>query len=295
MSCDGTSRRSFVKSAIPAVSGILATVATNATVKAAEPASSDHLTQLSLTEAADLVRRKKVSALELTRACLARIERLNPALNCFITVTPDAALAQAREAEAEIQRGKYRGSLHGIPIALKDLFDTAGIKTTAGSALYKDRVPPQDAEVGRRLKEAGAVLVGKTNMVEFAYGSNSAVSFFGAVNNPWDLTMTAGGSSSGSGAAVAAGFCYGALGSDTAGSVRIPASINGIVGLKPTYGLGPGFKSRRPDQTPSKTYRESILGSLRSGVRPETKRDPRRAPCGFSENLVENSRGLVIS
>ncbi len=178
-----------------------------------------------------------MSPVELTRACLARIERLNPALNCFITITGDTALAQAREAESEIQRGRWRGPLHGIPVALKDLFDTAGVKTTAGSALFKDRIPTEDAEVVRRLKRAGAVLLGKTNMVEFAYGSNSAVSYFGAVNNPWDLAAIPGGSSSGSGAAVAAGLCFGALGSDTAGSVRIPAAICGIVGLKPTYGL----------------------------------------------------------
>lgn len=195
------------------------------------------LTKLSMSEAGDLIRKRKVSPVELTKACLIRIERLNPALNCFITVTADTALAQAREAESEIQHGKWRGPLHGIPIALKDLFDTADVKTTAGSAQFKDRVPSEDAEVVRRLKAAGAVLLGKTNMVEFAYGSNSAVSYFGAVNNPWNLAFITGGSSSGSGAAVAAGLCFGALGSDTAGSVRIPAAICGIVGLKPTYGL----------------------------------------------------------
>ena len=201
------------------------------------PGNLDDVTSLTLAEASELVRRRKVSPVELTRACLARIERLNPVLNAFITVTSDDSLAEARQAEGEIQRGRWRGPLHGIPIALKDLFDTARVRTTAGSAVFKDRVPTQDAEVVRRLKAAGAVLLGKTNMVEFAYGGNAVVSHFGAVHNPWSLERNPGGSSSGSGAAVAASLCYGALGSDTAGSIRMPASICGIVGLKPTYGL----------------------------------------------------------
>ena len=201
------------------------------------PGNLDDVTSLTLADASELVRRRKVSPVELTRACLARIERLNPVLNAFITVTSDDSLAEARQAEGEIQRGRWRGPLHGIPIALKDLFDTARVRTTAGSAVFKDRVPTQDAEVVRRLKAAGAVLLGKTNMVEFAYGGNAVVSHFGAVHNPWSLERNPGGSSSGSGAAVAASLCYGALGSDTAGSIRMPASICGIVGLKPTYGL----------------------------------------------------------
>lgn len=147
--------------------------------------SNGELTKLSLVEAAELVRKKKVSPVELTNACLARIERLNPSLNAFITVTANSALAEARAAELAIQKGKWRGPLHGIPIALKDLFDTAGVRTTAASALFKDRVPKEDAEVVRRLKAAGAVLVGKTNMHEFAYGSTSVTSYFGAVHNPW--------------------------------------------------------------------------------------------------------------
>jgi aspartyl-tRNA(Asn)/glutamyl-tRNA(Gln) amidotransferase subunit A len=195
------------------------------------------LTNLSLAEASELMRRRKVSPVDLTRACLARIERLNPTLNAFITVTAEQALAEARQAEGEIQRGKWRGPLHGIPISLKDLFDTARVKTTAGSAVFANRIPAEDAEVVRRLKLAGAVLLGKTNMVEFAYGGNATVSNFGAVRNPWSLERNPGGSSSGSGAAVAAGLCYGALGSDTAGSIRMPASICGIVGIKPTFGL----------------------------------------------------------
>jgi aspartyl-tRNA(Asn)/glutamyl-tRNA(Gln) amidotransferase subunit A len=195
------------------------------------------VTDLSIQDAAEQLRKKRISSVELTEACLTRIERQNPVLNAFITVTAESALAGAREAEAEIQRGHWRGPLHGIPIALKDLFDTEGVRTTAASALYKDRVPGEDAEVVRRLKAAGAVILGKTNMHEFAYGGTSAVSHFGAVHNPWDGVRIAGGSSGGSAAAVSAGLCYGALGSDTAASIRQPAAFCGIVGFKPTYGL----------------------------------------------------------
>src|SRR6202011_3887877 len=184
-------------------------------------------------EASELVRQRKVSPVELTHACLAQIEKLNPALNAFITVTAESATAEARAAEAEVQRGKWRGPLHGVPIALKDGFDTAGVRTTAASGVFADRVPAEDAEVVRRLKAAGAVLVGKLNMHEFAYGATSVPSHFGPVHNPWRLDRIAGGSSGGSGAAVAAELCYGALGSDTGGSIRQPAAYCGIVGLKP--------------------------------------------------------------
>ena len=192
--------------------------------------------QLDLSEVSQLVRARKVSPVELIRQCLSRIERFNPKLNAFITVTADSALAEARQAESEIQHGSWRGPLHGIPIALKDLIDTAGVRTTAASGLFKDRVPTQDAEIVRRLKAAGAVFLGKLNMHEFAYGGSSVISYFGPVHNPWDLDYSPGGSSGGYAAAVAAQLCYGAIGSDTGGSIRQPAAYCGVVGLKPTYG-----------------------------------------------------------
>ena len=190
----------------------------------------------SIVETGESLRKRAVSPVELTKNCLAEIERLNPTLNAFITVTAEFALAQARVTEAEILQGHWRGPLHGIPLALKDLIDTAGIRTTAASALFKDRVPNEDAEVVRRLKDAGAVLLGKQNLHECAYGGSSMISYYGEVRNPWDPARIAGGSSGGSAASVAAGLGYGAIGTDTAGSVRQPAALCGIVGLKPTYG-----------------------------------------------------------
>ena len=198
---------------------------------------SQDLASLTLKQASDLLRTKAVSPLELTQACLQRIEKYNPAFNAFITVTKEEALRSAREAEAEIQRGRWRGPLHGMPIALKDNIDTAGIRTTGASQLFENRIPDTDAEVARRLKNAGSVLLGKLNLHEFAYGGSSNVTYFGTMHNPWAPDRVTGGSSGGAGIAVASDFCYAALGTDTAGSVRMPSSHCGIVGLKPTYGL----------------------------------------------------------
>ena len=194
-------------------------------------------TTLSIAEAQRLIRAGALSPLELVAAYLERIRRFDVRLNAFVTVTGERAVARARELEAELARGRWRGPLHGIPIALKDNIDTAGVRTTAGSAVFADRVPDEDAEVVTRLEEAGAIVLGKLNMHEFAYGGTSAFTHTGPVRNPWDVDRIPGGSSGGSGAAVAARLCAGALGTDTGGSVRIPAAHCGIVGLKPTYGL----------------------------------------------------------
>ena len=191
-----------------------------------------------MTELARLVATKAVSPVELVRMHLDRIAALDGGVRAYITVCADAALAAARQAEQALVGGGALGPLHGVPYALKDLYDTAGLRTTGGSRILADRVPAADATVARRLAQAGAILLGKLNMVEFAYGPEGLNPHYGHARNPWDgaVHRLAGGSSSGSGAAVAAGLAPGALGSDTGGSIRIPASLCGITGLKPTYG-----------------------------------------------------------
>jgi len=201
--------------------------------------SSDDLTELTLAEASARIRARTVTPHQLVEACLARIQIYNPKVNAFITVMKGDALKQAQELGAEQKAGKFRGPLHGIPIALKDNMDTAGVRTTAASAVFDERVPTEDAEVVRRLKAAGAILIGKANLHEFAFGGTSATSYYGPVRNPWALDRNPGGSSGGSAAAVSADLCFGALGTDTGGSIRTPSSFCSVVGLKPTYGLVP--------------------------------------------------------
>ena len=188
-----------------------------------------------IAESAAALAAGKVSSLELTRHYLGRIERFDDRLNSYITVTAERALEQAREADRRIARGD-KAALLGVPIAHKDIFCTAGVRTTCGSRMLDNFISPYDATLVERLERAGAVMLGKTNMDEFAMGSSSETSFFGPVRNPWDLDRVPGGSSGGSAAAVAAGLCAAATGTDTGGSIRQPAALAGLTGLKPTYG-----------------------------------------------------------
>ena len=201
------------------------------------------ITRMAIEQLTALVAKGKVSPVELVESYLARIEKLNPKLNAYMTVMAETARAEACAAEAEIRKKKYRGPLHGIPIALKDNIYTEGVRTTAGSKVLAEFVPGEDATVVERLRAAGAIVLGKTGMHEFAYGVTCDNPFYGPVRNPWDTTRIPGGSSGGSAAAIAAGMCAAALGSDTGGSIRIPAALCGAVGLKPT------LEKRKPSRT----------------------------------------------
>ena len=190
-----------------------------------------------ISQAAAALRAGQTSSLEMTRLSLARIERLEGLLNAFISVTTDAALEQAGQADRELAAGRDRGMLHGIPVAVKDLIDTRGVLTTYGSRYYAENVPDEDAAVIKHLRSAGAVSLGKTGLHELAFGTTSVNPFFGAIGNPWRPDYHPGGSSGGSAVAVAAGMAFAALGTDTGCSIRLPAQCCGIVGHKPTYGL----------------------------------------------------------
>src|SRR5580698_3094288 len=192
---------------------------------------------MTIAEAAQALRARRISSLELTRQCLDQIAKLNPVLNAFITVTGDSALARAQELDRELAQGVDRGPLHGIPIAHKDLMWTKGVRTTSGSKIFADFVPDHDAAVVAKLADAGAVLGGKAGLHELAYGITSDNPHFGTIRNPRNPEYSPGGSSGGSGVAVATGMAFVATGTDTGGSIRVPASFCGVAGLKPTYGL----------------------------------------------------------
>jgi aspartyl-tRNA(Asn)/glutamyl-tRNA(Gln) amidotransferase subunit A len=191
---------------------------------------------MTIVEAAEALRQRKISSMELTSASLDQIKKWDSKLKTFITLTEESAKTTARRADEELTRGFDRGPLHGIPVAVKDVFCTQGVRTTCGSKIFADHVPEYDSAVVEKLQAAGAVLVGKTNMHELAYGITSSNPHFGTVRNPWDLDRIPGGSSGGSGSAVGANMVFMAMGSDTGGSIRIPASFCGTVGLKPTFG-----------------------------------------------------------
>jgi len=236
-----TTRRNFLELSGAALAGLAIPAATNAASAAPQAAASGasgtvDLPALTIADAAARIRGKQLSPVELTEAVLERIAALDPKVGAFITVAEGQARAAARTAETEIQQGRYRGLLHGIPVGLKDTFYTRGIRTTAATAVLKDFIPSFDATIVRRLKDAGAIIIGKTRLPEFSFGGYTP-----GANNPWDLTRNAGGSSGGSGAALAASMLLGATGGDTSGSIRNPASNCGVVGHKPTFGLVPRY------------------------------------------------------
>ena len=260
-----------------------------------------NLCYLTISQAGERLRTQKLSPVELTRAFLDRIEAVDDKLHCYILVTAEEALRQARTAEAEILRGGYRGPMHGIPFALKDIYDTAGITTTAGSRLYLDRVPTEDATTTARLKAAGGVLLGKLHTYEFALGGPDFSTPFPPARNPWNTEHITGGSSSGSGAGVAAGLTMGALGSCTGGSIRGPASLCGIVGLKATYGrvsrAGVVTLSWSQDHCGPMTWMVEDTALMLQAIAGHDPRDPAssRAPVpDYSLALREDVKGLVL-
>jgi aspartyl-tRNA(Asn)/glutamyl-tRNA(Gln) amidotransferase subunit A len=194
---------------------------------------------LTIAHLAPLIKRRKISPVELTNFFLERISSLQPIINAYITVAAESAMKQAKRAEGEIIKGHYRGVLHGIPVSLKDLFYTREMRTTAGSAILKEYVPRENAKVVDRLLEAGCILLGKTNMHEFAYGATNINPHYGPVRNPWDTNRISGGSSGGSAASVISAQAMASFGTDTGGSIRIPSAACGCVGFKPTYGRIP--------------------------------------------------------
>jgi aspartyl-tRNA(Asn)/glutamyl-tRNA(Gln) amidotransferase subunit A len=254
-----------------------------------------------ITELAAKIQAKEISPVEVIRAQFDRIERLDPSLNAYLTVLSEPAMGEARTAEQEIARGHYRGPLHGVPVAVKDLFETQGVKTTAGSVILKDYVPARDATVLARLRQQGAVVLGKLNLHEFAYGGTGVNPHYGTSKNPWALDRIPGGSSSGSGVAVAAGLAFGALGTDTGGSVRMPASLCGIVGLKPTYGLCSragiiplAWSLDHPGPMVRSVADAALMLNVIAGHDPRDPATVRHAVPDYTQGLTNDLRGVRI-
>ena len=264
-------------------------------------ADKDRLYFLTMGEAGELMRSGQLSPVELLRACLERIEATDDRLHSFITMMTDEAMEQARTAEAEMLRGNYRGHLHGIPFALKDLYDTAGTRTTSGSYVDLERVPTADATTTARLKAAGGVLVGKLAMHEFALGGPDWSTPFEPARNPWNLDHITGGSSSGTGSSVASGQVMGGLGSCTGGSIRGPASLCGIVGLKATYGrvsrAGVVTLSWSQDHAGPMTWTVEDTAYMLQAIAGHDPKDPTSSTApvpNYSESLVEDIKGVTI-
>jgi aspartyl-tRNA(Asn)/glutamyl-tRNA(Gln) amidotransferase subunit A len=265
--------------------------------------NTEDFEKLTIAGVAPEIEGRKISPVELTRVFLDRIERLNPVLNAYVTVTADNALAQAGKAEEEIAQGRYRGPLHGIPFSIKDNIATQGVRTTAGSKVLDKWIPDFDASVVAKLKDAGAIILGKTNLHEWALGGTTINPFYGTTRNPWDLKRIAGGSSGGSGAAVAATLCLGSIGTDSAQSVRNPASMCGVAGLKPTYGrisqygtvAGTGAYSCNHTGIIAKTVEDAAL--VLTAVAGHDPKDPLSAyqPVPeYRESLGKNVKGLKV-
>ena len=263
--------------------------------------NDDALCFLSAAELGRRFARREVSPVDAARAHLARIARLDARLNAFLTVTAERALKEAGAAECEIAAGRSRGPLHGVPMALKDLFDTAGLRTTAGSRILAGNVPARDAAAAERLRSAGLVLLGKTSLHEFAFGTTSDNPHYGPVRNPWDPERSPGGSSGGTGAALAAGMCPVSLGTDSGGSIRIPAGACGVVGLKPTLGrvsrrgvtpLAWSFDTVGPM---ARTVEDAaLLLNAIAGPDPEDEWCAARPAEDFARDLERGARGLTL-
>jgi aspartyl-tRNA(Asn)/glutamyl-tRNA(Gln) amidotransferase subunit A len=247
------------------------------------------------------IKNKEISPKEITYELLKRIEKVNPVLNAFITIAAEKSIKKSIQAEAEIMAGHYRGPLHGVPVGLKDMIYTKGIRTTMGSKIFQDFIPDRDATVVRKLKQAGAILIGKLNTHEFAYGPTGDVSFYGPVRNPYNTTKITGGSSSGSGAAVASALCYGALGTDTGGSIRIPSSACGITGMKPTFGrvskngVYPLAFSLDHVGPMTRTVRDNALKlGILAGYDPGDNYSVKQEDEDFTRNIGKSIRGKVV-